>query len=258
MDLRDIKKKIKGNIGKEIFFYETVGSTNTTAMDLFGKTAEGAIVLADYQEKGRGRLGRTWISPAGDNIYMSIILKPEIEPQDTTLITIMAAVACAIALRRVTGLNISIKWPNDLMVSDKKIGGILTELKTAADKIIVAIVGVGININIDIDMLPDDIRKIATSVKNEAGKSYSQEDIIAEILNEMSDWNMELKSMNRQRLLSEWRRLTSTLGKEVNVIAGKESFKGFAESIDDKGMLILRLPSGDLKRISSGDLTILR
>jgi BirA family transcriptional regulator, biotin operon repressor / biotin---[acetyl-CoA-carboxylase] ligase len=258
MDLSNIKRKIKGNIGREIFFYETVGSTNTTAMDLSGKTAEGTIVLADYQEKGRGRLGRTWISPAGDNIYMSIILKPDIEPQDSTLITIMAAVGCAIALRRVTGLNISIKWPNDLMVSEKKIGGILTELKTASDKIVVAIVGIGINLNMEIDMLPDDIRKIATSVKNEAGKSYSREDIIAEILNEMSEWNVELKGMNRQRLLSEWRHLTSTLGKEVNVIAGKESFKGFAESIDDKGMLILRLPSGDLKRISSGDLTILR
>ncbi len=215
-------------------------------------------MLADSQEKGKGRLGRFWISPPGVNIYMSIITRPAIAPEDATLLTIMTAVGCTIALRRVTGLNVTIKWPNDLMVSGKKIGGILTEMKTYPAKIIFAIVGIGINVNIDIDVFPDDVRKIATSVKNETGITYSRTEIIAEILNEIDRWYGFLKVMGRKILLSEWQKLTSTLGREVKVTAGNETFTGLAESLDDKGMLILRLPSGVLKRISAGDLTILR
>jgi len=215
-------------------------------------------VLADSQEKGKGRLGRFWISPSGVNIYMSIITRPEADPEDTTLLTIMAAVGCTIALRRVTDLNVSIKWPNDLMASDKKLGGILTEMKTCPGRVIFAIIGIGINVNVDIDVFPDDVKKIATSVKNETSKVYSRTEIIAEILNELDKWYKILKGMGKKILLTEWQRLTSTLGREVKVSVGKETFAGLAESLDDKGMLILRLMSGELKRISSGDLTILR
>jgi BirA family biotin operon repressor/biotin-[acetyl-CoA-carboxylase] ligase len=215
-------------------------------------------VLADSQEKGKGRLGRFWISPPGVNIYMSIITRPEADPEDATLLTIMAAVGCTIALRRVTDLNVSIKWPNDLMASDKKLGGILTEMKTCPGRVIFAIIGIGINVNVDIDVFPDDVKKIATSVKNETSKVYSRTEIIAEILNELDKWYKILKGMGKKILLTEWQRLTSTLGREVKVSVGKETFAGLAESLDDKGMLILRLMSGELKRISSGDLTILR
>lgn len=215
-------------------------------------------MLADSQEKGKGRLGRFWISPSGVNIYMSIITRPEADPEDATLLTIMAAVGCTIALRRITDLNVSIKWPNDLMASDKKLGGILTEMKTCPGRVIFAIIGIGINVNVDIDVFPDDVKKIATSVKNETSKVYSRTEIIAEILNELDKWYKILKGMGKKILLTEWQRLTSTLGREVKVSVGKETFAGLAESLDDKGMLILRLPSGELKRISSGDLTILR
>lgn len=215
-------------------------------------------MLADSQEKGKGRLGRFWISPSGVNIYMSIITRPEADPEDATLLTIMAAVGCTIALRRITDLNVSIKWPNDLMASGKKLGGILTEMKTCPGRVIFAIIGIGINVNVDIDVFPDDVKKIATSVKNETSKVYSRTEIIAEILNELDKWYKILKGMGKKILLTEWQRLTSTLGREVKVSVGKETFAGLAESLDDKGMLILRLMSGELKRISSGDLTILR
>ena len=258
MEIDDIKAGIKGGIGREIFFYETVGSTNTIASDLAEKTIEGAVVIADSQQKGRGRLGRKWESPPGVNIYMSIILRPKIEPKEATLITIMAAVACATALRRVTGLHVTIKWPNDLMVSDKKIGGILSELKTDHGRIISAIVGIGMNVNVGIDAYPADVQEIATSVKNETGMSYSREVVISEILNEIDYWYKILNGMGKGILLLEWQKLTSTLGREVKVTVGKETFTGLAESIDSEGMLILRLPSGMLKKINSGDLTILK
>ena len=258
MEIDDIKAEIKGGIGREIFFYETVGSTNTVASDLAEKTIEGAVVIADSQQKGRGRLGRKWESPPGVNIYMSIILRPKIESKEATLITIMAAVACATALRRVTGLHVTIKWPNDLMVSDKKIGGILSELKTDHGRIISAIVGIGMNVNVGIDAYPADVQEIATSVKNETGMSYSREVVISEILNEIDYWYKILNGMGKGILLLEWQKLTSTLGREVKVTVGKETFTGLAESIDSEGMLILRLPSGMLKKINSGDLTILK
>jgi BirA family biotin operon repressor/biotin-[acetyl-CoA-carboxylase] ligase len=259
LSIEEIKAKLTGNIGRNIFFYDTVGSTNSVAAGFAEKgTAEGSVVLADCQETGKGRLGRKWVSPPGVNIYMSIILRPEIEPKHVTLITIMAAVACAIALRKVTGLNIAIKWPNDLTVSDKKIGGILTETKIEQDRIIFAIVGIGININIDINAFPEDVKKIATSAKNETGKQYSRTETITMILNEIDYWYGNLKSTGQKILLSQWQKLATTLGKTVKVTTGKETFTGSAESIDDEGMLILRLPSGVLKRISAGDLTILR
>lgn len=258
MKTDDIKSKIKGSIGREIFFYEKVGSTNTVASNLAEEVAEGTVIIADTQEKGRGRLGRVWVSPPGENIYMSIILQPQIETKDATLITIMAAVASANALRKTTGLNISIKWPNDLICHERKIGGILTELKTDQKGILFSVIGIGINVNTDIDAFPEDVREIATSVKNETGKLFLREEIVAEILNEIHNWYMILKAMKREVLLAEWQRLTSTLGKEVTVVIGQETYKGFAEAIDDEGMLILRLPSEEMKRIHSGDVTVLR
>ena len=254
----DIKSKIKGSIGREIFFYEKVGSTNTVASSLAEQVAEGAVFLADTQEKGRGRLDRVWLSPPGGNIYMSIILRPQIETKDATLITIMAAVASANALRKTTGLNISIKWPNDLICHERKIGGILSELKTDQKGILFSVIGIGINVNTDTDSFPEDVREIATSVKKETGRLFSREEIVAEILNEINNWYMILKSLKREVLLAEWQRLTSTLGKEVIVVIGQETYKGVAETIDNEGMLILRLPSEEMKRIHSGDVTVLR
>lgn len=259
LSIGDIKILIKGDIGREVFFYESVDSTNTVAAELAEKgTPEGTVVIADSQEKGRGRLGRFWVSPPHVNIHMSIILRPEIEPKDVTLLTIMSAVACVTALRGVTGLKVTIKWPNDLIVSGKKMGGILTEVKSDPDRIIFAVIGVGINVNMDVDMFPDDIRQIATSVKNETGEMHSRTAIIVEILNELEHWYKILKRTGGKPLLSEWQQLTSTLGRDVRITVGKETFTGIAESIDDEGMLILRLPSGMLKKISAGDLTILR
>ncbi len=258
MNIDAIKAKIKGNIGREIFFYEKTGSTNTVAMDLAEGISEGAVVISDSQEKGRGRLGRSWVSPPGVNIYMSIILRPQIDPGDATLLTIMTSVACATALRRITGLHVSIKWPNDLIVSDRKLGGILAELKIARKRIVCAVVGIGINVNINTKDFPKEIRAIATSIKNESGKAFARETVVAEILNEMNGWYPLLNALQRGAIISEWQRLTSTLGKRVKVIAGEETYMGLAETIDDEGMLILRLASGEMKRISSGDLTVMR
>jgi BirA family transcriptional regulator, biotin operon repressor / biotin---[acetyl-CoA-carboxylase] ligase len=258
VDIDAIRSEITGDIGRQIVFYDTVGSTNTVALELADGTEEGSVVIADGQKKGRGRLGRSWVSPPGVNIYLSIILRPRLEPEYVTLLTIMSAVACTHALRKTTGLAVSVKWPNDLMVSDRKLGGILTETKVIRKEIVLAVIGIGINVNMASSDFPDYIRLTATSVKNETSKSIVREPIVSAILNETDRWYKVLQIDQAQEIISEWRRLTSTLGRQVLVTTGQDTCTGLAEAIDDRGMLLLRLPSGETKRISSGDLTALK
>jgi BirA family biotin operon repressor/biotin-[acetyl-CoA-carboxylase] ligase len=298
--LEELRILVGGEIGNEIVYHETIDSTNTLAMKLAEDgSPHGTVVIADTQMKGKGRLGRTWVSPPKSNIYMSIIIRPDIEPKDATLLTIMAAIACADAIKDKTGLDVKIKWPNDLMVSEKKLGGILAEIKSDPDRIIFAVIGIGINVNVRLKDFPADVRVIATSVKEElstipsipshqgrggmgdifqrgrgvkkvpsppAGEGEGEGDltipsrtiIITEILKELERWYQVLIRKGRKPLLDEWKRLSSTLGKKVKVVAGKDLFTGVAEDIDKEGMLMLRLSSGMLKKISAGDLTMLR
>lgn len=257
--MEQIKPLIKGEIGRDIIYLETVDSTNRIAMEMGDKGAlHGTVVIADSQTKGRGRLGRTWFSPPGSNIYMSIILRPVLDLKNVPVLTIMASVASANALRDVTGLPVGIKWPNDLLVSDKKLGGILSETRSVNERIIFSVIGIGINVNSGPEDLPPDLRAIATSIKKETGREESRQNLIANILNEMDYRFKSLSKDGKEKLLAEWRRLSLTLEKPVKAVVGKDTFFGIAEEIDDKGMLLLRLPSGALKKISAGDITILR
>ncbi len=254
ISIEKIKSMITGHIGKKIILYQTVSSTNTIAADIAGEAEDGTVIIADSQTKGRGRLGRQWLSPPGSNIYMSIIVKPKLDTQEATLLTIMSAVSCAIALRNLTGLLVEIKWPNDLMVSGKKFGGILTEMKIENSKILHAIIGIGININVDMNVFPMDLRKIATSLKHETGRLFSRTVIITGILNEIDKWYQVLQKSDSVPIISEWKRLNCVLGKKVIIMDGKNTLKGIAEDIDEKGLLILKLKSGEIISVSSGDL----
>jgi BirA family biotin operon repressor/biotin-[acetyl-CoA-carboxylase] ligase len=266
--VEELKTLVKGDFGKEIIFHESLDSTNTLATGLADKgIPHGTIVIANHQLKGKGRFGRTWFSPPQGNIYMSVIVRPEIEPKDATLLTIMSAISCARAVRNSTGIEVKIKWPNDLMVSERKLGGILTEMKSDQDRIVFAVIGIGINVNAHLDAFPVDIRAVATSVIEELRegkgiKGYSpgisRTLIIAAILNELERWFKVLIKGGRIQLIKEWKKLSSTLGRKVKVISGKDAVSGIAEDIDDEGMLILRLPSGGLKKISTGDVIMLR
>jgi BirA family biotin operon repressor/biotin-[acetyl-CoA-carboxylase] ligase len=255
----EIMARLRGDFWKKILFYKHLGSTNEQASSLSDhkELDSGSVVIADMQEKGRGRLGRAWFSPPGLNIYMSIILKPEIEPRDSTLITILSSLACAHALRNTSGTEVSIKWPNDLIASGRKIGGILTEVRSDPDRITTAIIGIGVNVNMEAGNFPQEIKAIATSLKNETGRHYSRGDVIAEILMEFEYWYRLLIDKGRAPLLHEWKRLSCTLGKNVRVAAGNKAISGLAEDIDDEGRLLLRLLSGMQQRISAGDLTVL-
>lgn len=267
--IEQLKARIKGEFGRNIIHIDTVDSTNSVAMFLADKGAQhGTVVLSETQTKGKGRLGRPWESPGGMNIYMSLILRPTIKAEDATLLTVIAAVACARAIIEAADINVGIKWPNDLMSGDKKLGGILTEIKSVAGDIVFAVTGIGINVNTELGGLPSEVRPIATSVCREVMKSGRGEavsniqslrdSLISGALNEMDQWYGVTVAEGRKPLLDEWRRLNTTLGKVLRVKIGEEVVTGVAEDIDEYGMLLLRLPSGELKRISSGDVSVLR
>ena len=255
-----IKSAVKWGLWKEIFVYDLVSSTNELAMSLAAKDDLWAntVIIADSQEKGKGRLGRTWISPPGRNIYMSIAFKPRLDTRDATMLTLLTTVACAHAIKKISGLPVSIKWPNDLILSGKKFGGILTEIRADIDKVNLAVIGIGINVNMGKEDFTDEIRPIATSIKEESGKYCSRNELVIEVLRQIEHFYSMLIKLGKYPLLNEWKILSSTLGKSVKVVIGDETLIGLAEDIDDNGMLILKLESGLRRQISAGDITLLR
>ncbi|MFO0754684.1 MAG: biotin--[acetyl-CoA-carboxylase] ligase [Thermodesulfovibrionales bacterium] len=254
-EIRNAFSPHRGRLGGEVILLDRIDSTNTYAMELaFRGAPEGTVLLADEQTGGRGRRGRAWISPPGKNLYMSVILRPDISPRDATVLTFLAAVAGATAVRALTSLPVAIKWPNDLLVGGKKLGGILTEMKADMDRIFHAVIGIGININMARETLPGEIRSVATSVLAETGKVCRRTPFAVEILKEMEKRYRVLREKGRGPLLEEWLSLAATIGKHVEVTAGEGKISGFAEGIDEEGMLLLRLPDGSLRKIGSGDI----
>lgn len=250
-----------GSLWREVVCYKSVDSTNETAIALCTKkeAPSGTIIVADMQQHGRGRLGRRWSSPVGLNIYMSLVLVPDgIVPKDATLLTVLSSVACATAINQTCGAGVSIKWPNDLMIKGRKVGGILTETRADPDRIAWAVIGIGINVNMGPGSFPPDIKKTATSVKIETGGYHGRSGLIIAILEEFERSYLALVTEGRRNLIERWRQLSCTLGKHVSVSSGSSQIHGLAEDIDDQGMLLVRLSSGELKSIGSGDLAVLR
>jgi BirA family transcriptional regulator, biotin operon repressor / biotin---[acetyl-CoA-carboxylase] ligase len=255
-----IRSGITGSLWKEVFVHDRVSSTNELAMSMAAKDGErpDSVIIADSQERGKGRLGRVWQSPAGKNIHLSLLLRPNLAPRDATMLTLLSAVASASAIKNISGLPVAIKWPNDLILSEKKVGGILTEIRADIDKVSLAVIGIGINVNTDKEDFAGGIDLIATSMKEETGKRFSRNELIIEILKEFDRLYSRFKTEGKAPLLQEWKTLSSTIGKKVKVSIADDILYGVAEGIDEDGMLILKLPSGILKRISAGDVTLLR
>ena len=255
-----IKSAVKGGLWKDIIVYDRIASTNELAMSVATGSDSwvNTVIIADSQERGKGRLGRKWVSPPGKNIYMSILLRPELETRDATMLTLLAAVACAHAIKKISGLPVSIKWPNDIVLSGKKLGGILTEIRADIDKVSLAVIGIGINVNTGVEDFTEEIRTTAISMKEGSGKYSSRNELIVEILKQFGHFYGILIKEGKQFVLGEWKALSSTIGKNVKVVMGDETITGLAEGIDDNGMLILKLRSGIRKKVSSGDITLLR
>ncbi|MCS7163834.1 MAG: biotin--[acetyl-CoA-carboxylase] ligase [Thermodesulfovibrio sp.] len=258
-DLKNLLASKTLEIGKEILVYDEVESTNSKANELLNLGyPSGTVIIADTQTKGKGRLGRKWISPPGKNIYMSIALQPNIPPKYSTLLTLTSAVACTTALRRNTDVPVMIKWPNDMLVNDKKIGGILTEMKIEGEKIKSAIVGIGINLNMTEEDIPEDIKDIASSLRIYKGEDFPRNIIIVEIIKEFDRWYQLLEKNQRKTIIDRWMQLSDTIGRQVKIVLSDKELIAIAEAIDEEGRLIVKLQDGTYEKISAGDVTLLR
>ncbi len=258
----EIKKLISSKvseIGKEIVVYDEVESTNSIGYELLKQGyPSGTVVIADRQTKGKGRLGRKWISPQGKNLYISFAVKPQIPPKYATLITLTSVVACTTALRRYTEIPVLIKWPNDMLVGHKKVGGILTEMKIEGEKIKAAVIGIGININMTEEDIPDEIKEIATSLRIYKDEEFSRIMLAAEIIKEFDKWYQLLEKKNRKAIIDRWMELSGTIGKQVKIVLTDREIIALAEAIDEEGRLIVKLEDGTYEKISAGDVTLLR
>lgn len=255
----EISAIFKGDIiGREIIFYDVTTSTNDRVMEIGQGGTDGTVVIADAQEHGRGRFGRDWVSPPRVNLYFTVLLKPLLSPKEATIITLMTAVAVVLAIRENVGLNAVIKWPNDILIRDKKVGGILTEMKSDTDRINFVAVGIGVNVNMSLSMLPRSIRPFATSLKKEKGEPINRVELLGMILTKLEYWYKTLLAVKRKALLNEWLHLDATIGNKVRIKTRDRVISGIAEGISHDGDLIVRLFSGAIEKVCAGEITILK
>jgi BirA family biotin operon repressor/biotin-[acetyl-CoA-carboxylase] ligase len=242
-------------MGKKVHYFNSVDSTNSTAYQLaLDGAKEGEVVIGESQEKGRGRLGRQWVSPPFLNLYLSVVLRPKIPPHQASLITFMAAVAAAETIERHSGLTPSIKWPNDLLLREKKVAGLLNEIHSETDRIHFIILGMGVNLNMDAKEFPKDIQTQATSLKAEKGRPVSRKAFAALLLEELERWYDIFLKEGGAPVLKAWRDRAQIQGKEVRVTSFDEVLIGRAVDVDSDGALILETRGGERKRIVAGDV----
>jgi BirA family biotin operon repressor/biotin-[acetyl-CoA-carboxylase] ligase len=244
-------------IGRDIRVFDQTDSTNDVAEKLARDgVQEGVVVFAEAQTKGRGRLGRRWISPPRKGLWFSVLLRPDLRPQAATQLTVAAAVALARAIRKQDGLDPEIKWPNDILIRGKKVAGMLTELNAELDHIKYVILGIGVDVNLSPADLPPDLRKLATSLKMETGRTIRRAELAAAILREFDDTYACICRQQFAMLANEWAEQCTTLGRRVCIRVGDRAVRGRAESLDEDGALLLRTEHGHLERIIGGDVTL--
>jgi BirA family biotin operon repressor/biotin-[acetyl-CoA-carboxylase] ligase len=244
-------------IGRDIQVFEQTTSTNDVVEKLARDgVREGVVVFAESQTKGRGRLGRKWISPARKGLWFSLLLRPNLRPQETTQLTVASATALRRAIVSQTRSQPEIKWPNDILINGKKVAGILTEMSAELDRVRHVIPGIGIDVNQDASEFPVELRKIATSLKIEAGESFSRPALAVAILEELDEEYARVCAGKFSSIANEWVEHCGTIGKDVSVRIGDRVIQGRAESLDDEGALVLRTEHGRLQRITGGDVTI--
>lgn len=244
-------------IGKQIFYYPQVTSTNSLAKDLIkdkqNNFQEGAVLIAEAQTAGRGRLGRNWHSPSG-GIWFTIILFPDLEPAYLTKITLMIAVVLVQTLKGLYDISVKIKWPNDLMVENRKIGGILTEMSAESDRINYVLVGIGINANLRRNSFPDEIRQRVTSLQEIMGKPISKVILLQRILENFEKYYHLFLEKEFDSILAEWKANTETLGKKVTIDYRGAIISGEAIDITSEGALLIEKKNGEKVQVLSGTL----
>ena len=245
-------------LGRTVHVKAQTASTNDDAKQLARDGApEGTVVLAEQQHRGRGRQGRSFASPAGVGIYMSLLLRPEIELSRLPQLTLVAAVATADAIAEVSSLSVELKWPNDVMIGNKKAGGILTESVFQADLSPVAIVGIGINVNTALEQFPAELRRQVTSLSLEAGRFVPRTPLIAAILGRFEPLYLDFQQQGLAPILPRWLHYGRIVGKPVRCSTERGLQEGVVLGLDVDGALLVRGPDDSRLRVVSGEVTFL-
>lgn len=242
-------------VGKEIYYYKTVKSTQEVAKKITLEGSEkGVIVISENQTAGKGRRCRSWRSDKG-GIYLSLILKTKMDPSQTSLLPLLAGIAVAKTIEKLYEIKAELKWPNDVQIEGKKVGGILLDHSTESEELNRITIGIGLNANNKISSLPQAIKSKSTSLIEELGNKISRPKLIGQMLNELEELYLNFKIYGPKPILKEWKKLTSTLGNQIRVTNG-ESIEGTAIDVDHTGALLVRKEDGKTKRITSGDVSI--
>lgn len=244
-------------IGREIIHFEEIDSTNTKGKELASEGAkDGTVIISEFQNKGKGRLGRTWVSPKGKGIWMSIILRPEIDPFSVSKITLLGAVAVNSALKEI-GIYTKIKWPNDIILNNKKLCGILTEMSAELNLINYIVMGIGINVNIDQKEFPEELINIGTSLKAEFNMKFNRKELVARIVNNFEKYYEEfIEKQSITNCIKVCRENSVLLGNEVDIIEKGKKRRVKALDIGEDGALIVENNNGETEKIISGEVSV--
>jgi BirA family transcriptional regulator, biotin operon repressor / biotin---[acetyl-CoA-carboxylase] ligase len=247
-----------GEIGHKVIHYFRTESTNSVALELDAQTGpHGTVIIAEEQSAGRGRLGRNWYSEKSSGIYTSIVLRPPLSPAAAPILTLLAGVAAHNAVRSATGLSADVRWPNDVLVNGKKVCGILTEMKAEVDRLHMVVLGIGINVNHG--SMPEELRKIATSLALEGGRHHSRLHVLAELLRDVERYYHMLLKEGNASIVREWSAASSYAeGKRVRVKAGGCEYSGVTTGLDASGALKIKRDDGRQELLVAGEITELR
>ncbi len=242
-------------VGEEIFCFPVVDSTNTKAKQLAEEGCQaGALVVAERQEAGKGRRGRDWDSSAGSGIYMTLVLRPDIRPDNASMLTLVAALAVSVAIENRAGVAAGIKWPNDIVLNGKKVCGILTEMSAQSDYVNHIVVGIGINVHNE--AFPKELAQTATSLWQETGMHCNRAALIGEVLWQFEHfYKIYLRTQDLSALAEEYKSRLVNLHKKVNVLDPEKPFEGIAVGITPRGELIVDTDDGS-RLVSAGEVSV--
>lgn len=254
-----LRKRLKGNLfGKRVFHFFKTDSTNRVAMELgFAGEPEGTVVMAEEQTAGRGRAGRSWYSEKGTGLYFSVLLRPRLAPAQAPLLTMLAGLSAQAAIQALTALEPELKWPNDLLLNGKKLGGILTEMHAEASAVRFVVVGIGINTNQE--KFPAELASIATSLRKESGRITFRLELLVRLLAQLESDYARFLSEGAAFVVERFQQVSDfAKGRRVRVDTSAESYVGTTAGLSPEGLLLVRRENGQATTVIAGDVTEVR
>lgn len=245
------------NIGSEILFLPEIDSTNNLAKKHSKNNAqEGLVIIAESQTGGRGRMGRSWHSPPETGIYLSILLKPNLKPDHLSFITLLAGVSAISTINEISHQPANLKWPNDILINDKKVCGLLCEMTQEKGSSFSVVIGIGINVNQLPEQFPKDLKKTATSLRIVNGSPINRLTVIRSLLTTLDREYRFFLAEGGHSVIKKWKLNTDLFGKKVSVKRGSVIITGTAMNLDELGRLVLRRDNGHAEVIDSGEVTL--